>query len=116
MQKYNEEILKANVGMIIAQQRRANKMSQEALAEKLDIHIRTVGKIEHGKSFPTADVLCKLSALFNMPVKSFFEFDEPEDINVNDLEVLIDKLKNSDNDFIKLYLKIMNFIDSKCYK
>ncbi len=53
-------------------------MSQETLAEKLDIHIRTIGKIEHGKTFPTADTFCKLSVLFNMPIKSFFEFDESE--------------------------------------
>ncbi len=45
MQKYDERTLKIKVGELIAQKRRANKMSQETLAEKLDIHIRTMVRL-----------------------------------------------------------------------
>ncbi len=51
-----------------------------------------------------------------MPIKSFFEFDEHEEVNEKDLDILIDKLQNSDNDFVKLYLNIIDFINLKCYK
>lgn len=113
MQKYDEKTLKIKVGQLISQIRKANKISQETLAEKLDIHVRTVGKIEHGQSFPTADVLCKLSALFNVPIKSFFEFYEMEEVKEKDIDVLINKLKNSPDDNIALYLNIIKLIDSK---
>lgn len=116
MRKYDEKSLKIEVGKLIVQKRRAIKMSQETLAEKLDIHVRTVGKIENGKAFPTAETFCRLSEVFNVPVKSFFEFYEMEDLKENDLDILINKLQNSDNDFVKLYLNIIIFINSKCYK
>lgn len=60
------------MGKLILEKRKSMKVSQEALAEKLDIHVRTVGKLESGRSFVSAENLCKLSKLFKMPVKAFF--------------------------------------------
>ncbi len=51
-----------------------------------------------------------------MHITSFFGFDEPEELNKTYFNTFIDKLQNSDNDFVKLYLNIIDFINVKCYK
>ena len=93
MQKFNETDLKTRVGKLIASKRKSLNLSQEALAEKIDVHVRTIGKIEHGRSFVTADALCKLSQVFNMPIKSFFEIEDPVKVDEKNLNLLMDKLK-----------------------
>lgn len=45
-----------------------------------------------------------------------FEFDDAEEVKATDLNILIVKLQNIDNDFVKLCLDIINFINLKCYK
>jgi len=113
MQIFDEKTLKSRVGKLIAAKRKSLNLSQEALAEKLNIHVRTISKIEHGQSFVTAETLCKLSQIFNMPIKSFFEIEDSKEVNVQNLNLLVDKLKTGSNDKIDLYLGIINLIDAK---
>jgi transcriptional regulator with XRE-family HTH domain len=48
--------------------------SQEALAEKADIHPNYVGRIERGECSPTLAILLKLSAALNVrPYKLFLK-------------------------------------------
>lgn len=61
----------------IKTRRKALKMSQEYVAEQLDISRQAVAKWEAGKSEPTTENLVKLAALFEMSVS---ELVEPENI------------------------------------
>ena len=61
----------------IKTRRKALKMSQEYVAEQLDISRQAVAKWESGKSEPTTENLVKLAALFEMSVS---ELVEPENI------------------------------------
>ena len=112
MHSLNEKILKKRVGNLIVKQRKALKISQEVLAEKLDIHVRTLGKIENGHSFVTADVLCKLSEIFNIPPKAFLDVVEKDDFDNDKLNIIIEKLCSGGNEKIDLYYNIINLIDS----
>lgn len=116
MQIFDEKTLKIRVGKLIASKRKSLNISQEMLAEKLDIHVRTIGKIEHGHSFPSPDALCKLSVIFEMPIKSFFEIEDPVEFNEKNLNLLVDKLKTGNSSNIDLYLNIINLIDSRLQK
>jgi len=116
MQIFDETTLKIRVGRLIASKRKSLNISQEALAEKLDIHVRTIGKIEHGHSFPTPDSLCKLSVIFDMPIKSFFEIEDPIKFDEKNLNILVDKLKTGNSNDIDLYLNIINLIDARLQK
>jgi len=53
MDKNRERALAKRVGKAMAVQRRAARMTQEALAEKLDCAMETVSRIERGAIMPT---------------------------------------------------------------
>ncbi len=112
MQKFNEETLKLRVGKLISAKRKSLRMSQETLAEKLDIHVRTVGKIESGRSFLTADNLCKLSEIFNMPIKAFFDVEDSVTVSEQNLNNIIDILKSGGDSKINYYYNIIKAIEN----
>jgi len=113
MQKFDNKTLKLRVGKLISAKRKSLGISQEALAEKLDIHTRTVGKIESGRSFVTAENLCILSELFNMPVKAFFDVEDSVTVNEQNLNQIIDILKSGGDDKINYYYNIITAIEQK---
>lgn len=56
-----------HMGVIIQEARIAHGMTQSALAEKIDISLRTVIAIETGKRNPTFEVLYKIIRELNIP-------------------------------------------------
>lgn len=68
--------LKTLFGKRVKKYRLKNKMSQEMLAEKIDIALNNLGKIERGESFVTAQTLEKISRVLGVEVKDLFDFDE----------------------------------------
>jgi len=113
MQKINENILKTKFGELVVKHRKRLYLSQEALAERLNIHVRTLGKIENGHSFVSADTLCKLSEIFNVPIKALLDFDSNSDINEQKLNTIIEKLRSGGNEKIDYYYDVINIIDRK---
>ena len=74
---------------------------------------KRVGKIENGHSFVNADVLCKLSEIFNIPPKTLLDVEDKDGINEDKLNIIIEKLRSGGNEKIDLYYNIINLIDSK---
>ncbi len=54
-------------------------LSQEELAEKLNINTSNIVKIEAGRQFVSAKVLFKLAEALQVSVSRLFEQDAPED-------------------------------------
>ena len=75
MKRIEEAELKQQIGKLIVARRKAKKLSQEALAEKLQIKVRTLSKIENGHAFLSASTLCKLCNEFKLSPKSFIVVD-----------------------------------------
>jgi len=71
----NDKKFLASLGQNIKKYRKLKKYSQEKLAEILDIHYTTIGKIEIGKLNASALMLQKISSALDVPVKSFFDFE-----------------------------------------
>lgn len=113
MQLFEENELKKRIGRLISEKRKALNLSQEALAEILDVHVRTVGKIENGRSFLSAGILCKLSKLFNMPVKAFFDIEDPITVNEYNLNRVIDIIRSGGDSKIDYYFNVINAIEQK---
>ena len=109
MQKFSEEFIKKAVGKII----QALKISQESLAEKLDINIRTMSNIENGHTFISAKTLSKLCEVFNLSPKTFF--DIATDVNDNNIKLneITDKLLTGGQKKIDFYYDLINLVDNK---
>ncbi len=71
------------LGLRIKELRKARSLSQEALAEKMEVHPKYLGSVERGEQNPTMEFLEKtalalrvdLSALFNCPWQRMNESD-----------------------------------------
>lgn len=113
MSTYDEIEIKKEIGKIVAEKRKAAKLSQEFLAEKLKIKVRTLSKIENGHTFLSAKTLCKLCDYFNLPPKFFFDFDNTANIDERKLNEIIDKLRLGGNHKIDFYYELINLVDNK---
>ena len=58
--------LKENLGKNIQKYRKLNGITQEKLAEIIDVEINSISSIERGKYFPTAENLVKISNALNV--------------------------------------------------
>ena len=67
--------LKENLGKNIQKYRKLNKLTQEKLAEVVDVDINSISSIERGKYFPTTDNLVKISNALSVPLSELFTFN-----------------------------------------
>ena len=113
MKRIEEAELKQQIGKLIVARRKAKKLSQEALAEKLQIKVRTLSKIENGHAFLSASTLCKLCNEFKLSPKSFFDFENSVNTDAGKISDVIDKLSSGGKDKIDFYYEIIKLVDSK---
>lgn len=93
--------LKENLGKNIQKYRKLNKITQEKLAELVDVEINSISSIERGKYFPSPDNLVKLANALNVSLSDLFLFKE--DFSCEDYEKeIISALNLLKNDKIKL--------------
>ena len=73
-------------------------ISQEQLAEKIDIATRTLCGIENGENFLTADTLEKIIDVLNVSCADLFAFDhiKPQEELVNEIISDVQKLKDKE--------------------
>lgn len=101
--------LKINFGKRIKSIRQTKNLSQEELAEKIDIAVTNMGKIERGESFVTSTTLEKLSNALEVKVHELFKFDNF--ISLDEIKKELNLNKMSDTDIRKLYKFYKAFID-----
>ena len=81
-------MLKDNIKTI----RKSKGLSQEELAIKLNVVRQTISKWEQGLSVPDAEMLIKISEVFQTPVSTLIGENICES-NVNDLKAISEKLE-----------------------
>lgn len=113
MQEYSEDIIKKQVGRIIVDKRKSINMSQELLAEKLEINVRTLSNIENGHTFISAKTLSGLCKIFGLSPKVFFDIDNTDNATNRKLNELTDKLMTGSEDKINFYYDLISLVDSK---
>ena len=96
--------------------RKSRKLTQEKLAELIEIDQRQMARIEAGESFVTAETIEKLSTVLNVPVKLLFDIENIEtdkmtlevietyNKNIKKLRKIIEKaaLNNAQTELISL--------------
>ena len=68
--------LKQNLGLQIQKLRKIRGITQEQLAERINMDPANVSNIERGKRFMTAETLEKIADVLNVSVNELFSFDE----------------------------------------
>lgn len=72
------KLAKLKLGERIKEIRKAKGLTQEQLAELVDIEQKHVSRLELGKNAPTIDRLEKIAAALNVPMGSFFDSGNQE--------------------------------------
>lgn len=67
--------LKENLGKNIHKYRKLNRITQEKLAEMIDIEINSVSSIERGRYFPSPDNLVKIAEALHVSLSDLFDFN-----------------------------------------
>ncbi len=93
--------LKENLGKNIQKYRKLNKLTQEKLAEAVDVDINSISSIERGKYFPTPDNLVKISIALNISLSDLFTFHPFESCEEYEKEIK-NNINLIRNDMVKL--------------
>ncbi len=107
-------MIKEKLGKRIFELRKRLNISQEELAEKLDISQKSLSKIETGRNFLTSETLEKLTLALNVEITELFDFnhtDKKENL-LDEIYKYIDNIKNNEKDLITLY-KIVQALGKK---
>lgn len=64
-----------DLGKKIIEMRKKAKLSQEQLAEKLDVTRQTISNWENSKFYPDIDALVKISKCFNISLDDLLSYD-----------------------------------------
>lgn len=70
-------ILRSVFGAQVRHHRRAAGLTQEALAERVDVSIETIGKIERGQAAPTFDTAEAIARALNVEPVALFGVESP---------------------------------------
>jgi transcriptional regulator with XRE-family HTH domain len=66
------------IGARIKELRKQAGLTQEALAEKVELDSRHVSRLEMGRHFPSLDSLERIALVLNVPLAEFFQFPADE--------------------------------------
>ena len=107
-------MIKEKLGKRIFELRKRLNISQEELAEKLDISQKSLSKIETGRNFLTSNTLERLTIALNVEITELFDFDhtDKKENLLDEIYKYIDNIKNNEKDLITLY-KIVQALGKK---
>lgn len=70
--------LSPRLGRVIRRRRLAAGLSQEALAERADVHRNEIGFLERGQRSPSLDVVARVAAALGLPASQLLVEAEAE--------------------------------------
>lgn len=87
-----------NIGKFIAKKRKEQNLTQEQLAEKLNVSNKTISKWENGKCMPDYSIIEDLCKELNISIPELMDGEELEkSIRLYDEEETIDLVKDVQN-------------------
>ena len=105
--------IEKRLGGKITEIRLAQKLTQAQLAEKVNLSVETISRMERGVSFPSLRSIEMIVDSLNVPLKSFFEFDEDQPKNrayERELSKLIGALRTLSKKDIILVHKVLKAV------
>lgn len=105
------ETTKKLLGARIKELRKLRGLSQEKLAELVDIDPKHVSRIEVGGSYPSIDTLAVMAKSLQVELKDFFEFGHHRKKSVTEITKEISAmLRETDSEKVRLILKVVRSI------
>jgi len=101
--------IKETIGARFKEIRTKKRITQEELAEMMDINPKYLSSIERGKENPTLNTLIKLSESLGVDLGEMFSFVEAED-PVKRKSQIKALLKEADEEELKLILKVLSAV------
>ena len=98
--------IKKKFGKNLKHYRELKKLTQEQLAEKIELNVRSLSFIECGTNFVTEKTLEKMCKTLEISPKQLFDFDYPPK-ETQDLKNEITGLINSNNEKLNDIYKIL---------
>lgn len=68
--------IEKRIGAKITEIRLTKGLTQAQLAEKVNLSVETISRMERGVSFPSLKTLENIAGSLNAPLQSFFDFDD----------------------------------------
>ena len=90
--------------------REDHKLTQEALAEKINLSAKSLSQIELGNNFVSAETLEEICSALNIPPKTLFDFEYSELSQENSIKEIVTKLENNPK-LLKTIYKIVSVLD-----
>lgn len=103
--------IKQELGEKIKRERKKCGLTQEQLAEMIDISARNLSNIEVGQNFPKAETFEKILKALNLSTEELFANDhikESEEL-INQIYNILDTVKNDNKKLEKIY-KMAKFL------
>ena len=101
-----------NVGEYIRKKRELLLLSQQELADQLNVTISTVSKWEIGENTPKLMNLAYLSKIFGVDIDDFCNINENEEINNFEFKLIYNRNHNF-NEYLKEYVLLYRIVLSK---
>lgn len=95
------ENLKTKLGKRIKSLRKSRNITQERLAEIINMDIISLSKIETGRNYPQPETLEKISKALNLDISRMFTFKTPA-TNQDYVETIKQNIQAMENDTQKL--------------
>ena len=102
--------LKKKFGLRVKELRKSLKLTQEQLAEKIEMDTPNLCRMENGTHFPHTRNLVKLASSRGVEVKDLFDYkhiDTKEDL-IQKISVFLQNAKHEDVEFIYKIVKGLN--------
>lgn len=104
------ETTKRLLGARIKELRKLRGLSQEKLAEMINIDPKHLSRIEVGRSFPSMDTLTAISKSLRVELKDFFEFEHQLKTSSEITTAICNLIKEAKEDRLRLILKVIRSI------
>lgn len=101
---------KKQLGARIKELRKIKKLTQEQLAEMVDVDPKHLRRIEVGGSYPSIDTLVKLAAALKYEVMDFFDFEHRVKDKKQLLESIGQLLREAQQEQLRVILRVIRVI------
>ena len=109
LEELSEMIVQKQLGKRIKELRENRQISQEQIAEKLNIHPANYWRIENGISYPKPENLEKICEILNVKAQELFAFEHIQ--SITDIKNELQKIINEDEDLTRLIYKFVKTLN-----